>query len=236
MRVRYSCQHCDMETRLKVYFSGNMWITPADSQLRSIPSLAMDFDTLFQDLENQLERELDAELINRLDDEERERRAKLTLRERLVALQRIQPAIELAGTSKDGRKLHFSIKNVGKDWVALDVHEPAELCGQVIAPIHVLNNIEIPAAIVRESLGTPVGQISDHDLRTLSSTPRLAEKVNLAFVLRDLSRRRKRVTIHTSLGSAAGTIDHVGVDHLDLTSDSHRQIVVLRDILFVQMN
>ena len=213
-----------------------MWITPADSQVRSLPSLAMDFDTLFQDLENQLERELDAELINRLDDEERERRAKLTLRERLVSLQRFQPAIELAGTSKDGRKLGFSIKNVGKDWVALDVHEPAELCGPVIAPIHVLNNIEIPAGIVKESLGTPVGEISDHDLRTLSSTPRLAEKVNLAFVLRDLSRRRKRVTIHTSLGSASGTIDHVGVDHLDLTAGSHRQIVVLRDVLFVQMN
>ncbi|MDH6254493.1 hypothetical protein M2121_000001 [Aurantimicrobium minutum] len=213
-----------------------MWITPADSQVRSLPSLTMDFDTLFQDLENQLERELDAELINRLDDEERERRAKLTLRERLVALQRIQPAIVLAGTSKDGRKLGFSIKNVGKDWVALDVHAPAELCGQVIAPIHVLNNIEIPVGIVRESLGTPVGEISDHDLRTLSSTPRLAEKVNLAFVLRDLSRRRKRVTIHTSLGNAAGTIDHVGVDHLDLTSGIYREIVVLRDVLFVQMN
>ena len=39
-----------------------MWITPADSQVREIPSLTMDFDTLFQDLENQLERELDAEL------------------------------------------------------------------------------------------------------------------------------------------------------------------------------
>ena len=213
-----------------------MWITPADSQVRSIPSLAMDFDTLFQDLENQLERELDAELINRLDDEERERRAKLTLRDRLVSLQRIQPAIELVGMSKDGRKLGFRIKNVGKDWVALDIHEPAELRGPVIAPMHVLNNIEIPAGIVRESLGTPVGEISDHDLRTLSSTPRLAEKVNLAFVLRDLSRRRKRVTIHTSLGSASGTIDHVGVDHLDLTAGSHRQIVVLRDVLFVQMN
>ena len=212
-----------------------MWITPADSQVRSIPSLAMDFDTLFQDLENQLERELDAELINRLDDEERERRAKLTLRERLVSLQRIQPAIELVGISKDGRKLGFRIKNVGKDWVALDVHEPAELRGPVIAPIYVLNNIEIPAGIVRESLGTPVGEISDHDLRKLSSTPRLAEKVNLAFVLRDLSRRRKRVTIHTSLGDASGTIDHVGVDHLDLTAGSHRQIVVLRDVLFVQM-
>ena len=196
----------------------------------------MDFDTLFQDLENQLERELDAELINRLDDEERERRAKLTLRERLVSLQRIQPDIELVGMSKDGRKLGFRIKNVGKDWVALDVHEPAELRGPVIAPIHVLNNIEIPAGIVRESLGTPVGEISDHDLRTLSSTPRLAEKVNLAFVLRDLSRRRKRVTIHTSLGSTSGTIDHVGVDHLDLTSGLHRQIVVLRDVLFVHMN
>lgn len=196
----------------------------------------MDFDTLFQDLENQLERELDAELINRLDDEERERRAKLTLRERLLSLQRVRPAIELAGTSKDGRKLHFSIKNVGKDWVALNVHEPAELCGPVIAPIHVLNNIEIPAGRVKESLGTPIGEISDHDLRSLGSTPRLAEKVNLAFVLRDLSRRRKRVTVHSLIGSVSGTIDHVGVDHLDLTSTSQRKIVVLRDVLFVQMN
>ena len=213
-----------------------MWITPADSQLGSLASLAMDFDTLFQDLENQLERELDAELINRLNDEERERRAMLTLRERLVSLQRIQPAIELEGTTKDGRKLRFSIKNVGKDWVALDVHEPAELCGPVVMPIHVLNNIEIPAGMVKESLGTPVGEISDHDLRSLGKNSRLAEKVNLAFVLRDLSRRRKRVTIHTSLGTASGTIDHVGVDHLDLTSGTHRQIVVLRDILFVQMN
>ena len=213
-----------------------MWITPADSQVRSIPSLAMDFDTLFQDLENQLERELDAELINRLDDEERERRAKLTLRERLVSLQRIQPAIELAGMSKDGRKLGFSIKNVGKDWVALDVHEPAELRGPVIAPIHVLHSVEIPSDQIKESLGTPVGEISDHDLRALGSTPRLAEKVNLAFVLRDLSRRRKRVTVHSVFGSVSGTIDHVGVDHLDLTSGSQRKIVVLRDVMFVQMN
>ena len=196
----------------------------------------MNFDTLFQDLENQLERELDAELLNRLDDEERERRAKLTLRERLVTLHQIQPAPLVHATSKDGRKVSFTLKNVGKDWIAIEIAEPAELCGSVIAPNHALATIQIPATAVKESLGTPVGEISDQDLRSLSTTPRLAEKVNLAFVLRDLSRRRKHVTIHTSLETTSGTIDHVGIDHLDFTSGRCRQIVALRDVLFVQMN
>ncbi|MEY4533155.1 MAG: hypothetical protein RI926_924 [Actinomycetota bacterium] len=195
----------------------------------------MDFDTLFQDLENQLERELDAELINRLDDEERERRAKLTLRERLLALQRTSGRPSLVATTKDGRELTFTIKNVGKDWAALEVDAPAELNGPVIAALHAVNSFELPAESVRDSLGTPVGEVSDHDLRSLAGTGRLAEKVNLAFVLRDISRRRKHVRIHSVNGVLAGTIDHVGADHLDVTVGQTRKILVLREVLFVQI-
>lgn len=212
-----------------------MWITPDDSQVRSISSLTMDFDTLFQDLENQLERELDSELVNRLDDEERERRAKLTLRERLLALQRSGSNELLTAVIKDERQITFTIKNVGKDWVALEVREPAEIVGPVMCPLHVLSTVRLPAALVKESMGTPIGEVSDHDLRALAGSQRLAEKVNLAFVLRDISRRRKQVKIHTSLGAITGTIDQVGVDHLDLSTSSTRQLMNLRDILFVQI-
>lgn len=224
-----------METRLKVYFSGNMWITPADSQVRSLPSLAMDFDTLFQDLENQLERELDAEIINRLDDEERERRAKLTLRERLRALHQANPASVLTALTKDGRALTLQIKNVGKDWAAIEVLEPSDIRGPLILALHALSSVGIPQESVKESLGTPVGEVSDHDLRELSRSSRLAEKVNFAFVLRDVSRRRKRVMLYTALGKFQGTLDQVGADHLDVSSDGSRHLLPLRDLFFVRI-
>jgi hypothetical protein len=195
----------------------------------------MDFDTLFQDLENQLERELDAELINRLEDEERDRRAKLTLRERLLALQRTSERSNAGAVTGDGRELTFTIKNVGKDWAALQVVAPADLQGPVIVALHALKTIELPRECVRDSLGTPVGEVSDHDLRALGGTQRLAEKVNLAFVLRDISRRRKHVRIHSLNGALTGTIDHVGADHLDMQIGQSRKILPLREVLYIQM-
>lgn len=195
----------------------------------------MDFDTLFQDLENQLERELDAELINRLEDEERERRAKLTLRDRLVSLRRSKSAEDICASVRDGRELRCTIKNVGKDWVALDVTEPSELRGPVICALSALRSVRIPNHSVKESLGTPVGEVSDHDLSALTGKSRLVEKVSLAFVLRDVSRRRKQVILHTTAGTITGTIDHVGVDHMDISGSAGRQILALREVLFVQV-
>ena len=195
----------------------------------------MDFDTLFQDLENQLERELDAELINRLEDEERDRRAKLTLRERLRSLHQTNPATVISASLKGGRSLAFQIRNVGKDWIAIEVQDPADIRGPLILGLHALTSVDIPQERVKDSLGTPVGEVSDHDLRALSSSARLAEKVNLAFVLRDVSRRRKQVMVHSVIGQFHGTIDQVGSDHLDITTSSGRQMILLREVLFVQM-
>ena len=212
-----------------------MWITPAHSQVRSIASLTMDFDTLFHDLENQLERELDAELLNRLEDEERERRAKLTLRERLIALYRADKSLLINAQSQDSRALRFTLKNVGKDWVALEVVEPHSLAGSVIAPVQALVSIDIPRELIKESLGTAIGEVSDHDLMALSRKQGLAKKVNFAFVLRDLSRRRKPVSIHTITEVLYGTIDQVGVDHIDVTVGGNRRLLQLRSVLFVQI-
>ena len=195
----------------------------------------MDFETLFQDLENQLEYELDAEMINRLEDEERERRAKLSIRDRLLALKRSESNLELRGTTRGQRTLVFIIKNVGKDWVAIEVQEPQELQGSVICPIHAFVSLEIPLMAVKESLGTAIGEVSDHDLQAISGKSSLAEKVNLAFVLRDISRRRKNVRLHTQTDMVHGTIDHVGSDHLDMTSGDVRRMIPLREVLFVQM-
>ena len=135
----------------------------------------------------------------------------------------------------DGRTLTFQFKNVGKDWAAIEVHEPADIGGPLILALHALLSVKIPRECVKESLGTPVGEVSDHDLKGLSSNARLAEKVNLAFVLRDVSRRRKRVILHTVLGEFLGTIDQVGADQLDFTTSSGRHMIALREVLFVRM-
>ena len=213
-----------------------MWITPADSQVRDLASLTMDFDTLFQDLENQLEYELDAELINRLDDEERERRAKLTLRERLAALHQADKHGELVGYFAGERMLRFTVKNVGKDWAALDVLAPEALSGPVICPLHTFEGIELPSGLIKTSLGTQIGEVSDSALEALSGRQRLSDKVNFAFVLRDFSRRRKNVTLHATSEILRGTIDQVGIDHLDITTVSGRRVLPLRSVIFVQIS
>ncbi|MDH6238969.1 hypothetical protein M2117_000356 [Aurantimicrobium minutum] len=212
-----------------------MWITPADSQLRSIPSLTMTLDNLFHDLESQLERELDAELLNRLEDEERERRSKLTLRDRLIAIQEDQDTHLVSFNLTDEREITGTIKNIGKDWVAIEVDTPQELYGALIVSLLAIRSLCIPIECERLSLGNQVGEVTDSALEALSSRPRLAQKVNLAFVLRDIGRRRKTVTIATQKQNVRGTIDHVGQDHLDLRTSYGMLICTLREVLYVRI-
>ena len=212
-----------------------MWITPADSQLRCLPSLTMTLDNLFHDLESQLERELDAELLNRLEDEERERRSKLTLRDRLIAIQADRDPHQISLNLTAGREITGSIKNVGKDWVAIEVDSPQELHGALIVSLLALRSIRIPIECERLSLGNQVGEVTDSALEALSSRPRLAQKVNLAFVLRDIGRRRKTVTIASQTQNIRGTIDHVGQDHLDLRTSHGMLICALTEVLYVRI-
>ena len=48
------------------------------------------------------------------------------------------------------------------------------------------------------------------------SSARLAERIGISFVLRDLCRRRTPVHLATDDGRVHGTIDRVARDHLDL--------------------
>jgi hypothetical protein len=195
----------------------------------------MTFENLFQDLESQLERELDAELLNRIDDEERERRSKLTLRERLVALQQYDAGVSISAFVSDGTLILFSIKNVGKDWILAEITEPAFIRGSVLVPLASLMSVNIPEHCEKTSLGAHVAQVTDVQLEALAARPRLAHKVSFAFVLRDIGRRRKTVTLHTRLAAVTGTIDHVGVDHLDVHTGTHSVIYPLREVLYLSV-
>jgi hypothetical protein len=52
--------------------------------------------------------------------------------------------------------------------------------------------------------------------RTPEASPRLIDRLGLAFALRDLARRRSALTITTRSGMLHGTIDRVARDHFDL--------------------
>lgn len=195
----------------------------------------MTFENLFHDLETQLERELDAELLNRLEDEERERRSKLTLRERLKALQSTSKDFPLTALTADHRTVTFTVKNIGKDWIAAEVLSPAELEGSVVFSLSSLVTLEIPEQLEQASLGAPVGTVTDAALAGLTQQPRLAEKVTLGFVLRDIGRRRKQVTLFTTHGEVRGLIDQVGVDHLDVATSTGRKLCALREVLYLRI-
>ncbi|MGR0220241.1 hypothetical protein [Agromyces sp. ZXT2-6] len=165
----------------------------------------MRWDMLFDDLESQLDREQrDEERVLALESE-RLRLARLSLRDRLMAMAAADEdgagvRIELAG----GRTVHLRPAAFGRDWVS------GALVGRVdgaqcVVPMAAVAAIAAGRRQVDESLA-PVPLPS----------ARVAERIGLAFVLRDLSRRRIAVDVETHDGRHHGTIDRVGLDHLDL--------------------
>ena len=76
---------------------------------------------------------------------------------------------------------------------------------QVVVPISAIAAVSAARRQVDESLApAPV------------PSSRVEERIGLAFVLRDLSRRRVAVEVESLDGRHHGTIDRVGLDHLDL--------------------
>src|SRR5690606_32630989 len=82
--------------------------------------------------------------------------------------------------------------------------------------------------------------LDDDELETsIASTPgaapRLADRLGLTFVLRDLARRRRAVELHMTFGVLHGTIDRVGRDHIDLAEHDRgtprRQSAVARQLI-----
>lgn len=165
----------------------------------------MRWDLLFDDLESQLDREQRDEERALALESERLRLARLGLRDRLMAMAAADDdgagvRVEMAG----GRTVHLRPTTFGRDWVSGPVVGRGD-DAQCVVPTASIAAICAGRRQVDQSLAP----------MPLPSA-RVAERIGLAFVLRDLSRRRIAVDVETLDGRHHGTIDRVGLDHLDL--------------------
>lgn len=157
----------------------------------------MRFDDLFDDLESQLEAEHGAERRDLDAEEERFRVGRLELRDRIAAAPR-----QLDLTLRSAGRLRIRRMALGRDWLNGIVLEGAPAGTGALVPLHAISSIEL-----------------DGDSRVASLRPAAAgdlqARLSFAFALRDLARRRVAVILEGA-APAAGTIDRVGRDHLDL--------------------
>ncbi|MGB3909298.1 MAG: hypothetical protein WBL06_02350 [Pseudolysinimonas sp.] len=164
----------------------------------------MRWQNLFDDLESQLETELGAEQVDLLAEEERLRLGRLSLRDRIRALHE-NGASPLGLTLRSGDRVALTLAAIGRDWLAGELD--AGIQRSAIVPFAALATVD-PAR----------GQLVA-SLRA-DSTPEpptaLSARLGLAFVLRDLCRRRAAVEVHVGSERLHGTIDRVARDHLDL--------------------
>lgn len=165
----------------------------------------MRWDRFFDDLEDQLASEWEAERAALDTEAERLRLSRVQLIERLtqLAVDDSGPAAVASFDLADGASVRARVSGVGADWAALTPAEGGG--GAVIAPV---------ASIV--AIGMPHADL----LRTARPAPArspLADRLTFGFVLRDLVRRRAGVAVHLVSGRVlTGTIDRAGADHLDL--------------------
>ena len=160
---------------------------------------------LFDDLESQLEHELGAEEVDLRDEEERLRLGRLTVRSRLVALNAANPDAALAVHTRGGELLRIVATAIGRDWVGGRLVEESRHPRECVLPLGAVTGLSLGAHEVRAS-------IADSGV----DGPSLGARLGIAFVLRDLCRRRQGVDVRVAGDLMHGTIDRVGRDHLDL--------------------
>ena len=164
----------------------------------------MRWDRFFDDLEDQLASEWEAERVALDTEAERLRLSRVALRDRLAALGDRDTAAGAASFElSDGTVLAGDVTGAGADWVA--VQPSAGRAGAVVVPFPSIVCIAMPHPDLLRSA------------RPAPARSALAERLTLGFVLRDLVRRRASVAVHLASGRAlTGTIDRAGADHLDL--------------------
>ncbi|MBG6056140.1 hypothetical protein IWX81_002572 [Salinibacterium sp. CAN_S4] len=169
----------------------------------------MRWDSLFDDLESQLEREISVEESDVDAEEERLRLGRLSLRDRLVALHNaVHPGdtLHLGVILAHGERISVRPVLVGRDWLSADVIDDSRRQRQCIIPLYSVLSVSIPAARARGSLADNEG----------TAHPELSARLGFTFVLRDLCRRRRAIDVVTPAATLHGTIDRVGKDHFDL--------------------
>lgn len=195
----------------------------------------MRWDHLFDDLAGQLEHELQSEETDLQFEEERLRLGRLALRDRLMAL-KSAPEPSLAHVRlrlRSGESRGVRVVTVGRDWVAGDLQGPPSN-QQAIIPFFAIEGLTLTPAQATESL------------EVKAPRSELAERLGIAFLLRDLCRRRSTITLVTATASTTGTIDRVGRDHLDLavheldrprrvSEVQHVQVVPFDQLLLVRL-
>ncbi|THG30707.1 hypothetical protein [Naasia lichenicola] len=165
----------------------------------------MRWDNLFDDLEGQLEDGLSAEESGARAEEERLRRGRLVLRDRLQAMARAEPERPLRIRLGSGELLRVMPLTFGRDWLSGRIIDDAIRTTQIVVPI---------GAIAGIVLDPPTARFAE--VEVVAEERGLTAKLGLAFMLRDLCRRRVPLELLTLAGGLQGTIDRVGRDHLDL--------------------
>jgi hypothetical protein len=169
----------------------------------------MRWDHLFDDLESQLEHELGAEEIDLFAEEERLRLGRLVLRDRVRAMMPHATASQpLSLLLIDGTRVAIAVGAVGRDWIAGELPEGGGTAASCVIPL---------ASVSACFPGGPQLLAStDTESDQRGGVGSLASRLGLAFVLRDLCRRRAALHITTPRQQLHGTIDRVARDHVDL--------------------
>lgn len=163
----------------------------------------MRWDELFADLEGRLEHELDLEQQELAAEEERLRLGRIALRDRIVAMGRGDAPVALV--LADGEGLQLRVGSAGRDWIAGEV-AVGSVRHAVVVPLGAILGVTPERDQLQLGLRPPAEE----------TLPDISGRLGLAFVLRDLCRRRAGVEVHTRVGAVTGTIDRVARDHLDL--------------------
>lgn len=146
------------------------------------------WETLFADLENQLQAAQDEQMWDEVPDLTRAERAGMKVEHRLRALRETRVRLGLL----DGHDVQGRLADVGDGWL-LVVDRPRE---------HL-----VPLAAVATIRGAAA---------PTAPPPRPLERLGLAHALRALARDRRCVRVQTAAGGVLGRVDSVGADHLEL--------------------
>lgn len=197
----------------------------------------MRWNNLFDDLESQLEQELSAEEVDLRAEEERLRLGRLSLRDRLMSIHEASGGRDYSlRFDVGGSLMNISPTGFGKDWMSGTLVDESSRRPQVILPLRSVGSVILDrdqtTVSLTESPGTAAG--------------RLADRLGIAFVLRDFGRRRCALDLVTTVGTFHGTIDRVGRDHCDLaihevgtprreSAVTHYRIIPMDQLLLVRL-
>lgn len=165
------------------------------------------WDHLFDDLEGQLARERSLEESDLAAEDERLRLGRLELRERLRELHEASVGTDYRITIslREGTRVAVHPVSMGRDWMLVRLVDGSRPATGILT-LGAIDSIALTPGQARGSLA-PAPQ---------SEAPRVADRLGLGFVLRDLCRRRRYVEVLSQSGVVRGTFDRIGRDHADL--------------------